>query len=74
MRVMSALILLFLLAACGSSKPAPEPEPEPEPQPQPAPREGPALPALKTLEGKDAPWDSVRAGDKRTLVVFSTLW
>jgi hypothetical protein len=68
MKYMSVLLLL-LLTACRSSKPAPEPEPEPTET-----AEAVSPPALKTLQGEDAPWAKVRGDGKRTLVVFSTLW
>jgi hypothetical protein len=64
------VLLLLFVTACGSARPAPEPRPDPEPA---ASTEEVTPPALKTLQGEDAPWARVR-GDKRTLLVFSTLW
>lgn len=69
------VLLLLLLAACGSSRPAPEPAPEPAANEK-AEETGETAspPALKTLQDEDARWAKVRGDGKRTLLVFSTLW
>jgi hypothetical protein len=61
------VLLLLVLAACGSSKPAAEPEPAEA-------VETGSPPSLKTMQDEDAPWSKVRGDGKRTLLVFSTLW
>ncbi|MBK8205409.1 MAG: hypothetical protein IPK87_01325 [Planctomycetes bacterium] len=66
MRKTFAFLTLLLVVGCASSKPAPDPQPQPE--------AGESAPALTTLQGDTVPWDKVRATDKRTLLVFSTLW
>lgn len=66
MRNIIAFLTFLLVVGCASGKPAPDPQPQPD--------TGEKPPALTTLQGDTVPWDKVRATDRRTVLVFSTLW